>query len=513
MADPKSCHSIKNLLQTDPTAAPDGVTNLEFSYTNINILPTGPTITTASEPSHSISQPADKAPSLSPFSNVEEFLGGDLPNFNMQPELPRNRMEPLDITEASAKEAESLAAVYWHAEDFASAEPAYLDAISQYSYLLGYDDLRVCQLRSNLADTQAHLHRLDKSISTRRQIIAACWLKYGENADETLHYTEKLAGVLALQKQDEEAHFLYRKAADGYQKTHRPALRLRCLTQIVRLFLKSGSNEAALPILHSAFVGYLSLPSESYGIGTETHNSVVSLRDLYLRLGPGSRWNEIVSKLSHMQRLMETEPMSNSNPVPNVICEAINLAYIFSRLREFETVEPLFQLGLARFEVAPKSTILDFVKATVQHRYANHLSRKEDIIGCAEYLLAAFQNLTSVGPKGDELAAKVLRELAAIMMKLEYYPSSETHGIICRIRDETGLMSIDNPGLTAGDDEDGARTISTESFDTNQNGGLRTLAGTNYEDGDRDRDGSGYSTFEISGFYFSQYMVPHSVPF
>jgi tetratricopeptide (TPR) repeat protein len=485
------------------------MTSLEFSYTNINVLPTGPTITTDSESSHSIPKPTDKAPSLGPFSNAENFVGGDSPNFDMQPEFSRHRMELLDITEASAKEAESLATAYWHAENFASAEPAYLDAISKYSYLLGYDDLRVCQLRSNLADTQVHLHRLDKSISTRRQIIAACWLKHGENSHETLHYTEKLAGVLALQKQDEEAHFLYRKAADGYQKTCRPALRLRCLTQIVRLFLRSGSTRAALPILHSAFVGYLSLPSENYGIGTEAHNSVVSLRDLYLRLGPGTRWNEVVSKLSHMQRLMETGPMSNSNPVPNVICEAINLAHIFSQLREFDTAEPLFQLGFARFEVAPKSTTLDFVKARVQHRYANHLSRKEDIIGCAEYLIAAFQNLTSVGPNGDELAVKVLQELAGIMKKLEPYPSVEAHGILCRIRHETGLKPIDNPGRIASDDEDGARTISTESFNTNQDGGLRTLADTNYGDG----GGSDYSAFEISGFGLSQYMISHSVPF
>jgi hypothetical protein len=94
------------------------------------------------------------------------------------------------ISEASAKEAECLAVASWHADDFAKAEQAYLDAISQYSYLLGCDNLLLCQLRSNLADTQAHLHRLDESISTRRQIIAACWLQYDENAHETLHYTE-----------------------------------------------------------------------------------------------------------------------------------------------------------------------------------------------------------------------------------------------------------------------------------------------------------------------------------
>jgi hypothetical protein len=323
----------------------------------------------------------------------------------------------------------------------------------------------------------------------------------GENAHETLYYTEKLAGVLVLQKQDEEAHFLYHKAADGYPKSGRPTLRLRCLTQIVRLFLKSGSNGAALPILHSALAGYLSLPSENYGIGTEVYNSVVSLRDLYLRLGPGTRWNEVVSKLSYMQRLMETEAMSDSNPVPNVICEVINLARIFSRLREFDTAEPLFQLGLARFEVAPKSTALDFVKATVQHRYANHLCRKEDIVGCAEYLIAAFQNLTSLGPHGDKLAVRVLQELAGIMMKLKHHASSRAREFLCRISDEMGLIPIDDPGLTAVDDEDRIGTISTESFDTNQDCGLRTLVYTNY--GDRDGDGSSYSTFEISGFCLS----------
>lgn len=500
MADPKSCRSIGDLLQTGLAASPDGMTILEFSYPNINLPPTGPTITTDSEPSHSIYQQTNKLHSLGPLSNAGEFISGDLPNFDVEPEFPRHQMEPLDITEASAEEAESIATAYWHAEDFANAEPAYLDAISQYSYLFGYDDLRVCQLRSNLADTQAHLHRLDKSISTRRQIIAACWLKYGEDAHETLYYTEKLAGVLAVQKQDEEAQFLYRKAADGYQKNDRPTLRLRCLTQIVRLLLKSGSNGAALPILHSVLVGYLSLPSENYGIGTESHNSVVSLRDLYLRLGRGIRWNEVISKLSHMQRLMETETMSNSNPVPNVICEAINLAHIFSRLREFDTAEPLFQLGLARFEAAPKSATLDFVKATVQHRYANHLCRKEDIIGCAEYLIAAFQNSTSLGPNGDKLAVKVLQELGGVMMKLQHHASDEAHEILCRINDETGIIPIDYPGL-AGDDEDGVGTISTANSDTNQDGGLRMLTCTNY--GDRDGDNSSHSAFEIFGLGFS----------
>lgn len=144
---------------------------------------------TDSAPPHLDSQPAGNLPSLSLFTNTE-FLGGDSPNLDTQFVFPRHRLEPMCISEASAKEAECLAVASWHADDFAKAEQAYLDAISQYSYLLGCDNLLLCQLRSNLADTQAHLHRLDESISTRRQIIAACWLQYGENAHETLHYTE-----------------------------------------------------------------------------------------------------------------------------------------------------------------------------------------------------------------------------------------------------------------------------------------------------------------------------------
>jgi hypothetical protein len=112
--------------------------------------------------------------------------------------------------------------------------------------------------------------------------------------------------------------------------------------QIIQLFLDRGREGAALPVLHSTLVGYLSLPNEDYGIGTEAHNTIVSLRDLYLRLGPGTKWNKVVSKLSHMQRLVETESMSSSNPVPKVICEAINLAHIFSRLEEFDKAEYYF---------------------------------------------------------------------------------------------------------------------------------------------------------------------------
>jgi hypothetical protein len=218
ITDAKSCQPIKNLLQTTPASHPDDLTYLELSCPNRSLIRTGPIVITDPVPLHSVSQSADNPPSLGRLDTAEDFAGSDSLNLDKNNGFPRHLMEPLGIIEASAKEAESLAATYWHAEDFANAELAYLDAISHYSYLLGYNDLHVCRLRSSLADTQAHLHRLDESISIRRQIIAACWLKYGENAHETLVYREKLASNFALQKLDEEAHFLYSKAADGYQK-------------------------------------------------------------------------------------------------------------------------------------------------------------------------------------------------------------------------------------------------------------------------------------------------------
>lgn len=269
-------------------------------------------------------------------------------------------------------------------------------------------------------------------------------------------------------------------------------------------FHRTWLRRTALPVLHSAFVGYLSLPSEDYGIGTETHDTIVSLRDLYMKLRRGGRWNEVISKLFHMQRLMETESISSPNPVRKVICKAINLAHIFSSLRDFDAAELLFQLGLVRFEVAPKSTTLHFVKATVQYRYATHLSRKGDIISCAKYLILAFENLAFVGPRGDELATKVGRGLVGIVMELEHYPSSEIHEeMCCRIRAKICLVPHENTGLTTGDD-DGVGTVSTESCDSNKDDGVRILAATSYSDG----RGANSSVFEIPGFGLSQDMGP-----
>jgi hypothetical protein len=162
-------------------------------------------------------------------------------------------------------------------------------------------------------------------------------------------------------------------------------LRLRCLTRIIQLFLESGCEEEALPILHSILVRYLSLLNGDHTIWTEVCNTIASLRDVYLQLGPKTTWKKVVAKLSHMESLVETESVLSSSPIPKVICEAINLAHIFSKLREFDKADSLFQLGLARFELAPRSMAVYFIKATIHYCYANHLSRKGDIIGSAEF--------------------------------------------------------------------------------------------------------------------------------